>query len=73
MSEELKAQLLKRVKSLAWRSLVMLLVGLIALVLDNLNAVEVPPWAVALVGLLGGEATKFLNSKIDVFGARSKQ
>ena len=72
MSQELKAQLLKRLKSLAWRSLVMFLVGLIALVLDGLNGVEVPLWVVGLVGLLGGELTKFLNSKMDIFGAMKR-
>lgn len=72
MNEELKKYLIKRLKSLSWRAFVMLAVGLIALLIETVGKLNVSPFIVTIIGLLGGEATKWLNDHTDIFGARLK-
>jgi len=57
MNEQLK----KRAKSLAWRTSMMILAGIIAFLLDNAVDLELPSYVVILLGLVGGEITKYLN------------
>ena len=73
MSEELKEQILKRLKSLLWRTGCFLAVGLISLVSDNLLSINVPPVVQAVAGLLLGELMKAVNNNTDLFGARLKK
>ena len=63
MSEEVKIQLIKRLKSLAWRALGFVLAGLLAVATEFIAKVGLPPIAVAIIGLIIGEITKFLNSQ----------
>lgn len=57
----LKEQLVKRLKSFAWRAGSMLAVTLVDFVAQNLGLFHLPPqWTVTL-GLALGELTKFLN------------
>ncbi len=67
-----KQVILKRLKSLLWRSGVLFLVALINFVMENLGLVKAPPLVVTVVGLLAGEATKFLNNHTEIFGAKLK-
>lgn len=62
MSEENKVILLKRFKSLLWRLGAMIGVALVAFVLNNINLVSLPDWIIVVVGLVGGEITKYLNT-----------
>ena len=72
MNQELKEKLLKRVRSLAWRTGCFAVVGLIAVILDNLADFQLPPVAVAVVGLVLGELAKAVNSSVNKFGARKQ-
>ena len=55
--------LLKRIKSLLWRSGMMAAAVLVAGLSDGLAGLELPPLAVAVLGLALGELSKFLNSR----------
>lgn len=65
-------ELLKRFKSFAWRTGVMVVVSLLAWVMNNLDIFELPAWSVALIGLLVSEATKWLNNNTAMFGSKLK-
>lgn len=54
-------QLLKRVKSLLWRALMMALAAFIAYIGQNLSMFELSPGVIAVIGLILGEISKFLN------------
>lgn len=72
MSEELKRNLIKRLKSLGWRTGCFAIVGLIAIILDNLAGLELPPVAVAVIGLVLGELTKAINNNLNKFGSAKR-
>lgn len=57
------SQLVKRIKSLLWRAAVMAAVVFVNAVVEGAGSVGLPPIAVILIGLVGGEVTKFLNSR----------
>ncbi len=61
-----------RLKSLAWRALVMFLLGVLALVAGVLKEINLPEVATLLLGLIINEVTKWLNNHTDMFGARLK-
>lgn len=65
-------EFLKRLKSFGWRTGCMVGVSLIAFIMKNLELFELPPWAVALIGLAAGEATKWLNNNVGLFGKSLK-
>lgn len=65
-------EFIKRLKSFAWRTGCMVAVSLIAFLVKNLELFELPTWAVALIGLLAGEATKWLNNNTALFGSKLK-
>lgn len=58
MNEILK----KRLFSLAWRIGAMVTAAGIGFVVENATELGVPSYAVALLGLVLGEVTKFINS-----------
>lgn len=57
MNESLK----NRVKSLLWRAAMMGLVAFIAGITENIATLELPTWIVVVLGLAGGEISKYLN------------
>jgi hypothetical protein len=66
MSEATKVQLIKRLKSLAWRVGMMAVAGIIQIVLDNLASFELSPTVTVLIGLALGEVSKYLNTSREV-------
>ena len=54
-------QFIKRIKSLLWRACVVGVIALINYIVAGIAGVEAPLWVVGLVGLVGGEVTKYLN------------
>jgi hypothetical protein len=65
-----KEYLLKRLKSLLWRTGVGLVLGLIALLLNILPDFQLPVLIVYIITNLAGEATKWLNSNTNLFGIK---
>ena len=72
MTEETKVKWLKRVRSFAWRSLVVFLLGLIGWISGFIPELNLPEIAVVFVGLIMNEATKWLRDNTDMFGKRLK-
>jgi len=62
MKEEVKEQLIKRLKSLLWRAGAMIVTGLVVWASENIAMFELPPSITVLLGLMLGEATKYLNT-----------
>jgi len=55
-------QFIKRLKSLAWRAGMMGLAAVLAYVLENLQVLELSPFATTITGLVLGECSKYLNN-----------
>jgi len=70
MTEENKKNLIKRLKSFAWRSLVVFLLGLIAWISKIIPELNLPEIIVMFIALMFGEVTKWLNSNTNLFGKR---
>ena len=68
----MQEELLKRLKSFAWRLGCTVAVAGLSWTMNNLGLLELPPWSVALVGLALGEATKWVNNHTDLFGGSLK-
>lgn len=66
ISNENKKILIIRFKSFAWRSLMMLTVGLIDFVMTNLGLLNLSTETVVIVGLVLGEVSKELNKRYDL-------
>ena len=62
MNEETKQQLIKRLKSLAWRVGAYALVAGLACIPDFLGIYKVDPTLIAMVALVVGEITKYVNT-----------
>jgi len=62
MSKEIKEQLIKRLKSLMWRSAGFIIAGLLAIATEFITKVGLPPFVIGVWGLIIGEITKFLNT-----------
>lgn len=62
LSEETKSILMNRFKSFLWRLLGMAAAASLVFVSDNLNLLELPPYATVVIGLVIGEITKMLNT-----------
>lgn len=71
MSEVTKQVIINRLKSFAWRLGGYIVVALLAWVLDTLKVLEVSPTIVAVVALIVGEITKFINANIPEIKASS--
>lgn len=61
MSNEIKQIIIKRFKSLLWRIGGYALAGLLAFILEAFKVLELSPQLIAIVGLIFGEITKYLN------------
>ena len=61
MSEYTKEIIIKRFKSFLWRLFGYGIAGFLAFVLDALQILELSPEIIAVVGLVFGEVTKYLN------------
>jgi len=59
----MNTQLIKRVKSFAWRAGMMGAAAVIAFSLDNIQLLELSPLATTLLGLVLGEISKHLNTR----------
>ena len=53
----------KRLLSFAWRLGAYVVVAILAFVVDNVANLGVPPSVVAVIALIAGEITKFLNKR----------
>lgn len=60
MTQEIK----NRLKSFIWRLGGMIVVAIIGFVIDNETALQIPAWLIVVLGLVGGEVTKYFNTKI---------
>lgn len=58
------SQLIKRLKSLLWRAGVMASVIFVEALVEGATGLGLHPAVVILVGLGGGEVTKYLNSQL---------
>jgi hypothetical protein len=63
ITEENKTILIHRVKSFLWRFGSYALVSVIGLLAENLNLLELDPKVIALIALVLGEITKWLNTE----------
>jgi len=54
-------QLVKRLKSLAWRASAVALVAFLGTVAENLSTLDIPEIYIVVIGLMIGEVTKYLN------------
>ena len=59
----MESQLVKRIKSLAWRAGMMALAVLVSGLSDGLAGLELSPLVTAVLGLGLGELSKFINAK----------
>ena len=57
-------ELIKRLKSFAWRLGGILGAALIQFILDNLGLVNLSPEVTLVLGLVLGEISKYLNKKV---------
>ena len=61
-----KEEMLKRLKSLAWRAGMMLAALVVGFLIENLGVVELPPTITMVVGLILGELSKQINKNLQV-------
>lgn len=62
--EELKAQFIKRLKSFGWRILMMFGAFVVTFIINNLASFNLSGEVAVVAGLILGEISKFLNTKI---------
>ena len=62
MTSELKEQLIKRLKSFAWRLGAYTTVSGLAVIIDLLGLFQVDPIVITIVSLVAGEITKYINT-----------
>lgn len=55
-------QLIKRIKSLAWRAGMMGVAAVLAYLADNIGLLELNPMATTITGLVLGEVSKYFNT-----------
>lgn len=73
MSDELKEKIIKRVKSFAWRLGCAMAIAGLNFVSEQLTTVSLPSWAVGVIGLAIGEATKWVNDHTNLLGGGLKK
>jgi hypothetical protein len=61
MTKKNKEILVKRLKSFAWRTGMLVVAIAIDFTLENIGLLELPPLTVAVIGLVLGEVSKYLN------------
>lgn len=57
------SQLVKRIKSFVWRAGAVGVIASLNFLVENASGFGFAPWVVILIGLIGGEITKALNTK----------
>ena len=62
MTQELREQLLKRLKSFLWRLASYIVVSGLALLVESLQLYNLDPAVIAIIALICGEITKFVNT-----------
>lgn len=62
MSKEFKEQIIKRLKSFAWRLGAYCVVSSLAFILDLIGLFDIPAEIVVIIAYVVGEITKFINS-----------
>lgn len=70
--QDILNQLKKRVVSLLWRAGCVGSIAALALISEQLGTLELPNWAVVIVGLGLSEATKWLSNNKKRFGGALK-
>lgn len=73
MTQEMKANILKRVKSLLWRAGCVGVVAALGSMAQQLAGVGLPPMAVTILGLMLGEVSKFVNNHTNLLGVALKR
>jgi len=63
MTKKNKQIYLNRLKSLGWRTSMMVLALLISFFLENIDLLSIPAEAKIILGLVLGEVSKYLNTK----------
>jgi len=56
-------QLVKRLQSFGWRTGMMVASAAVAFAIDNATDLQIPSWGIVILGLVGGEISKYLNTK----------
>ena len=56
-------QLVKRLKSFAWRLGSVIAIAGLNFVIENIAGLGLPVWSIGIIGLALGEITKYLNRK----------
>ena len=64
-----KEDFIKRLKSLAWRAGMMLAGLIVAFLIDNLGAFNLPPTVGMVIGLVLGELSKTINKNLQTLKA----
>lgn len=72
MTEETKQKLIKRLKSLTWRTGCVMVVAGLNYISQRVTSSSLSPEIASVVGILLGEATKYVNNHTEVFGAKLK-
>ena len=57
-------QFIKRLKSFAWRAVMVGIIAALAWVIDNLGILELPVYVQGILGLMLGEVSKYLNTGV---------
>lgn len=55
-------QLKKRIKSFLWRTGAVMVIAGLNFIVKEVGGLGLPVWAVGMIGLIGGEITKWLNT-----------
>lgn len=63
-----KEELIKRLKSLGWRTGCVAGVAALSFLSEQITSLGLPPFAVALLGLVIAEGTKWLSNNKKMFG-----
>ena len=57
-------QLKNRIKSFAWRTGMMVLALIVSFLIENITLLELAPQVQVILGLVLGEISKYLNTKV---------
>jgi len=68
-----KERIIKRLKSLAWKTGVFFVIGLVGFITGFIKEINAPEIVVIIVSLVGAEITKWLNNNVGLFGAKLKK
>lgn len=63
MTKYMDSQFTKRLKSLVWRVLMMVIAVALSAIAEGLNTLELSPEITVVLGLILGEISKYFNTK----------